>query len=53
VALLSRPGDTVLDTFAGSGSTGVAAHNQGRRSILIERDTKMYAAMAQRIAGLR
>jgi len=53
VALLSRPGDTVLDTFAGSGSTGVAAHNQGRRSILIERDTKMFAAMAQRIASLR
>ena len=53
VALLSRPGDTVLDTFAGSGSTGVAAHNQGRKSILIERDTKMFAAMARRIAGLR
>ena len=53
VALLSRPGDKVLDTFAGSGSTGVAAHNQGRRSILIERDTKMFAAMAQRIASLR
>ncbi len=33
----SRPGDIVLDPFAGSGSTGMAAHRCGRRFILIEK----------------
>jgi DNA modification methylase len=49
VELLSRPGDTVLDTFAGSGSTGVACHNTGRNCILIERDKVMFGKMQQRI----
>ena len=49
VELLSNPGDTVLDTFAGSGSTAVAAELAGRNSIVIERDTKMYAKMVERI----
>ena len=33
----SRPGDIVLDPFAGSGSTGAAARKCGRRYILIEK----------------
>jgi DNA modification methylase len=49
VELLSRPGDTVLDTFAGSGSTGVACHNTGRNCVLIERDKTMFGKMQQRI----
>jgi DNA modification methylase len=49
VSLLSNPGDTILDTFAGSGSTGVAAEKLGRNSILIERDSLMFAKMQQRI----
>lgn len=32
----SRIGETVLDPFAGSGSTGVAAITRGRRSVLVE-----------------
>jgi adenine-specific DNA-methyltransferase len=32
----SRPGDLVLDAFAGSGTTGAVAHKMGRRWIMIE-----------------
>jgi adenine-specific DNA-methyltransferase len=32
----SAPGDIVLDSFAGSGSTGAVAHKMGRRWILVE-----------------
>ena len=38
VTTSSRPGDIVLDPFAGSGTTGVAAMRTGRRAVLIERD---------------
>ena len=40
------PDDVVLDCFAGSGTTGVAALRLGRRAILIERDPT-YAAVAR------
>jgi len=36
ILLGSRPGDTVLDPFSGSGTTGVAAAEYGRRAVLIE-----------------
>ena len=49
IELLSNPGDTVLDTFAGSGSTGVAAELAGRNTVLIERDTAMYKKAEQHI----
>lgn len=32
----TSPGDTVLDFFAGSGTTGQAAHTTGRRFVLIQ-----------------
>lgn len=38
IRLFSKPGDTVLDPFAGSGSHGVAAVNTGRSFIGFERD---------------
>ncbi|EGD59294.1 adenine specific DNA methylase [Novosphingobium nitrogenifigens DSM 19370] len=32
----TRPGDIVLDSFAGSGTTGAVAHKMGRRWIMVE-----------------
>ena len=34
--LSTEPGDLVLDSFAGSGTTGAAAHKMGRRWIMVE-----------------
>ena len=34
----SRPGENVLDLFAGSGSTLIAAEKSGRRAYLMELD---------------
>lgn len=34
--LASSPGDLVLDSFAGSGTTGAVAHKMGRRWIMVE-----------------
>jgi adenine-specific DNA-methyltransferase len=36
LSLASRPGDLVLDSFAGSGTTGAVAHKMGRRWIMVE-----------------
>lgn len=34
--IASRPGDLVLDSFAGSGTTGAVAHKMSRRWIMVE-----------------
>jgi site-specific DNA-methyltransferase (adenine-specific) len=38
VSLFTNPGDLILDPFAGSGTTGIAALRTGRRCVLIEKD---------------
>jgi adenine-specific DNA-methyltransferase len=36
ISIASNPGDLVLDSFAGSGTTGAVAHKMGRRWIMVE-----------------
>ncbi len=46
----TNPGDTVLDNCMGSGTTGVACVNTGRKFIGIELDPKYFAIAERRIA---
>ncbi|WP_236015818.1 DNA methyltransferase [Phaeovulum veldkampii] len=36
IGMCTQPGDLVLDSFAGSGTTGAVAHKMGRRWIMVE-----------------
>ncbi len=47
----TNEGDTVLDCTMGSGTTGVAAMQSGRRFIGIERDPDYFAICQRRILG--
>jgi site-specific DNA-methyltransferase (adenine-specific) len=49
----SNQGDTVLDLFMGSGSTGVACMNTNRNFIGIELDDKYFEIAKQRISEAR
>jgi site-specific DNA-methyltransferase (adenine-specific) len=49
VRVHSNPGDTVLDFFAGSGTTGVAAARNGRDYILIDQNPEAIAVMQDRL----
>ena len=47
----SREGDTVLDFFAGSGTTGAVAHSLGRNAVLIDDNPEAIAVMTRRMPG--
>ncbi|MDE3796963.1 site-specific DNA-methyltransferase [Sinorhizobium meliloti] len=49
VGLFTNPGQTILDPFAGSGTTGVACAKMGRRFIGIELDPKYFDVACERI----
>jgi site-specific DNA-methyltransferase (adenine-specific) len=49
----SRKGDVVLDPFAGSGTTGVAALASNRRAVLVETNPEYVSMCRARVNGLR
>lgn len=51
VRLVTPPGGTVLDPFAGSGTTGLAARNEGFDACLIEQSER-YCGIIRRRLGL-
>jgi DNA modification methylase len=50
VTLFTEPGETILDPFAGSGTTGRAAKDLGRKCVMIEREER-YCEIAARRMG--
>jgi len=50
IAVHSRPGDLVLDFFAGSGTTGEAAARLGRRFLLVDSSPQAVRVMRKRLA---
>ena len=49
IKLMTEPGDLVLDPFAGTGTTAVAAQRLGRYWIIIEEQAKYLAALEARL----
>ena len=47
----SRPGDLVLDPFAGSGTLGAVAAATGRRYLLMDSSAEAVAVMRERLGG--
>lgn len=48
---MTNPGDTILDPFMGSGTTGAVCDSEGRDFIGIERDPTYHAIAERRIAA--
>lgn len=51
VSLFTDPGETILDPFAGSGTTGVAVLRLGRSFMGAEKDAGHYATACERLAA--
>lgn len=51
INLLSPEGGLIVDPFAGSGTTGLAAMSQGRNCILIDNNYTYYQESAKRLRG--
>lgn len=52
IAASSPPGGVVLDFFAGSGTTGAACLELGRRFILVDNNSQAIEVMQRRFAGV-
>lgn len=51
VRLIAPPGEKVLDMFAGTGTTGVAAINNGNEAILIENHEPYFPLIQMKLEG--
>lgn len=51
IKLLTKPGDVVLDCFMGSGTTAVAALNEGRRYIGIDKEKRSVEIAKKAVAA--
>lgn len=49
ISLSTKPGDLVLDSFAGSGTTGAVAHKMGRHWIMVELGNHSYTHILPRM----
>ncbi|WP_287799499.1 site-specific DNA-methyltransferase [Acidiphilium sp.] len=49
VQIATNPGDIVLDSFAGSGTTGAVAHKMGRRWIMVELEQHCHTHIIPRL----
>ena len=49
IEYVSKPYETLLDQFAGSGNFVIACHNKNRNSIAIEKDDTMFQKMKNNI----
>ncbi|MBX3384144.1 MAG: site-specific DNA-methyltransferase [Phycisphaeraceae bacterium] len=49
IQIASSPGDWVLDSFAGSGTTGAVAHKMGRRWIMVELEPTCHTHIIPRL----
>ena len=53
IRLITPPGGTVLDPFAGSGTTGMAAIREGFKPVLIEREEEYFEDIKARFAHIQ
>ena len=51
IRYVTKAGETILDTFAGSGNLGIAARNTKRFAILIEKAKDTFEKMVQNITN--
>ena len=51
IAASTRPGDRVLDFFAGSGTTGAVARALGRRFVLVDQNPEAIAVIRDRLGS--
>ena len=49
IKLVTKENQTVLDMFTGSGTTGVACVNLGRKGIMIEKDPHYFEIGSERV----
>lgn len=52
ITIATDPGDMVLDSFAGSGTTGAVAHKMGRRWVMVELGEHCHTCVVPRIKAV-